>query len=404
MGLKFGVGRVALSLAIVGVWLAFPAAARTRHAAAESTSTVKRITIDQDGIQIDRSDSRSSRRAGRHHFLIRDDDPADEDSIGEDSPSVAPRVRISGPGLVVEGDESDLVRVFSDAVVPAGERIDGDVVAVFGSVTVDGQVSGNVVAVFGSVRLRHGAAVDGDAVAIGGGLEQAPGATVSGESVSLGFLPVPWGVPGLFALLVVVLVGWLITLLAGWLVTLIFPNRMLRVALTASRRVVGSFFLGILSGPLLVITIVLLLVTMIGIPIALVLPLFYLLIVWMGQLAAAYVLGARLLRRRPGDGGPMMPIFVGTLFVAAFFVLGAVLAGPEGASRTLALFFSLLGALLVIGLSAVGTGAVLLSRFGSRPRDMSSGGPTPAVAVPGSSAAAGTVPAASATPGAIAGI
>ena len=50
-----------------------------------------------------------------------------------------------------------------------------------------------------------------------------------------------------------------------------------------------------------------------------------------------------------------------------------MLAGPEGALRTLALFFSLLGCLLVIGLSAIGAGAVMLSRFGSRPREVGLG-------------------------------
>jgi hypothetical protein len=125
------------------------------------------------------------------------------------------------------------VRVFADAEVPAGQRIEGDVVAVFGSVVVRGQVSGNVVAVAGSVKLEPGASVDGDAVAVGGVLDQAEGARVGGESVSLGFLPLRFGVPTVPILLVFVIGGWLLTLFVGMILTLVAPDRMVRIAATS---------------------------------------------------------------------------------------------------------------------------------------------------------------------------
>ena len=91
---------------------------------------------------------------------------------------------------------------------------------------------------------------------------------------------------------------------------------------------------------------------------------------WTGQLAASYVLGSRLLRRPLGEGSPMAAMAAGTLFVAMFFILGTVFSGPEGLIRTFALFFNLLGLLLVVALSVIGIGAVLLSRLGTRPRDL----------------------------------
>ena len=97
--------------------------------------------------------------------------------------------------------------------------------------------------------------------------------------------------------------------------------------------------------------------------------------VWTGQLAATYLLGCKLLSRRPGEAPPLLPIAAGAAFVALFFVAGAVLSGPSGFLRTLALFFALIGVLLVTGLSILGTGALLISRFGSRPREA---GPAPA--------------------------
>lgn len=276
-----------------------------------------------------------------------------------------------GPGIYVDDQDQGIVRVFADADVRPGEHVDGDVVAVFGSVTVAGEVNGSVVAVLGSVRLAPEAVVQGDAVAVGGHLDQPPGATVQGESVSIGFLPFAGrGMPGLRALLGAVLIAWVVSLLVGWLLMLVFPTRMLRVATTASERTGWSLLLGLLSGPLLIVAMVLLAITLIGIPVAVVLPLFYVLFIWAGQLATAYLIGCRLVRRQPGEGGLLAPLAAGTLFVAAFFALGAALAVPEGWMRTVALFFTLLGGLLVIGMSMIGTGAVLVSGVGTRPREI----------------------------------
>ncbi len=339
-----------------------------RAAAGDSERVLKRFVIDPDGVHIETSEGKDGSpsvdiRVSKSGVpSIRIGHPTG-DSDGGGVGAIEPRV-------VVDVDGAGLVRVFADAEVPQGERIEGDVVAVFGSVLVEGVVSGNVVAVFGSVKLAPGAAVEGDVVAIGGLLDQARGATVGGESVSLGFLPVSVPMPALPLLLISVFIGWLLSIFVGWLVTLLIPERMLRVAATASRRGVASFFLGLISTPLMLFACMLLLITVIGIPVALLLPVLFVVMAWAGQIASAYVLGSRLLRRRLGQGGAMTPILTGTLFVAMFFVAGAVLATPPGFPRTAALFFSLLGMLLVFCLTTIGTGAFLLSRLGTRPHDV----------------------------------
>jgi hypothetical protein len=332
--------------------------------AGDSTRIVTRVRATDEGVVVQHSDGRTSdvkivgRRGGGVHIEANPDDSAGGRA----------RIDIDDGGVHVDAGDEGTVRMFSDINVPAGERHVGDIVAIFGSVHVEGQVEGHVVAVCGSVRLEPGATIDGDVVAIGGGLDQPPGATVNGESVSLGFLPMLPGVPPLRALMLFVLAGWVLSLLAGWLLWLAFPQRLRRIAVASTERTGWSLLLGFLLPPLAVIAGVLLMITVIGIPLAALLPVAYLFVVWSGQIATSYVLGCRLLRRPLEDAEPFMPLFAGSLLVAALFAIGAALAGPQGALRTVALFFPLLGALLWLGLAVIGSGAVLVSGFGSPPK------------------------------------
>lgn len=288
-------------------------------------------------------------------------------------------------GLRVDVDDGQtgIVRMFSDVTIPADQHVDGDVVALCGNVTVKGQVSGATVAVLGSIRLDPGARVDGDAVSVGGGVDQADGAEVSGQTVSVGLTPLSWGLPGLSVMLGFTFAGWLSALFFGWLFALMFPTAFVRVAATASRRTAGSFFLGLASLPLAMFAFVLLIVTVIGVPIALLLPLAYGLMIYAGQIAATYLLGCKFTARRPGDGrGLVLPLTVGLSFVAVFFVAGSLLGALPGGWRIGAVFFSLLGVLLVVALSSIGTGAFLLSRLGRIPADVLHGGDPRAVPLP----------------------
>ena len=304
------------------------------------------------------------------------------------SDSASDSIRVSMPGvvdagpIVVRGGDNGIVRLFSDAVVPAGQRVDGDVVAVFGSVRVEGEVQGTAVAVFGSLDLRRGAVVRGDAVAVGGTLREGDGSRVEGQTVQVGFLPLTFGLPGLSVVLTMIALCWLVSLFFAWAAAALFPARLARVAVTSSRRTLASLLLGLASGPLMCVTTMVLLVTVVGIPIALLLPVVYVAVLYAGQLAATYVLGCKLMRRRLGAGGVTAPIVSGSLLVASIFGFGAILWETPGIVRTVALFFLMVGALLVVGLTTIGTGAFVLSRAGSRPADIDGMAPgdTPAPA------------------------
>ncbi len=292
------------------------------------------------------------------------------------------RVVVIGPHVRVDED-GQIVRLFTDVVVPAGQRVDGDVVTVFGSSKVDGHVSGNVVAVFGSVTLGTGSAVDGDMVAVLGGVHRSATATVGGETVDLGFEPLIPGLPALPTVLLLVGMFWVFSLIGGWIVALVMPGRLVRITATASRRMGGALLLGMGAIPLVVLTVVLLCITVIGIPVALLLPIAFGFVMWIGQYAGFYGLGQKLLRRRLQQGSIFGGLVTGTLFVTAFFVLAAVFAWTPGVSRSVSLFLFAVGSLICIALQLIGCGAVLLSRFGTRPVDLGPAvAPAPATVLP----------------------
>ena len=80
------------------------------------------------------------------------------------------------------------VRIFGNVTIDEEEEIAGEVVAVIGSVRVNGEVHQEVVAVLGSVDLGPKAYVRGDVVSIGGRVRRAPGSQIGGSitEISLG--------------------------------------------------------------------------------------------------------------------------------------------------------------------------------------------------------------------------
>lgn len=278
------------------------------------------------------------------------------------------KVVVIGPHVSVDED-GQIVRLFTDVEVPAGQRVDGDVVTVFGSSKIGGHVTGNAVAVFGSVTLGRGSAVDGDMVAIFGGVHRSETATVGGETVDLGFEPLIPGLPALPTVLLLAGMFWVLSLIGGWLVSILIPGRLVRITATASRRMGGSLLIGLAGLPLVILTITLLCITVIGIPVAVLVPIAYGFVVWIGLYAGLYGLGQKLLRRRLHQGSVFTGILAGTLFVAAFFALAALLASMPGLSRSIALFLFAVGSLICLALQLMGCGAVVLSRFGTRPQD-----------------------------------
>jgi hypothetical protein len=371
--------RTALALALGALLAASPALARV---------IVNGTVLSDSG----------ARRGNHHHARGADVTMDPSDTLGHGA-------------IVVDDDSGGMVRFLADARVRPGEHFDGDVVAIFGNVTIEGDVTGSAVAVFGhvvvapkagvdgdavavlgsshvgghvggaavavlgSLGLEPGASVGGDAVAVGGRVQDASLAHIGGESVSVGLLPLTFGLPALPAVLMAIVLCWLTSIFFGWLFALLFPMRLARVGVTASRRTFLSIVFAVLSLLLWPVAACLIMATIIGLPIGLMLFVVYPILVYAGQLGATYVLGCKLLRRRLGEGSTFGPIVAGSGLIAALLAVAAISYSFGGAGGAVALFFGLVAALVLLGLTTIGTGAFLLSRAGTLPRDVE---PSPA--------------------------
>jgi hypothetical protein len=276
--------------------------------------------------------------------------------------------------------------------VATDEVINGDVVAIGGDANVDGQVRGDAVAIFGNLELGPGAGVDGDAIVIGGGLRRDPGARVGGEIHEIGLgdvnfggwwrWPFMGGLPGpvvgsafgSFFALISTGTRLAIYCILACLVLLFGRGYVERVSVRAVNEPVKAGAVGLLIQllffPVLIASIVMMVVTIIGIPLLVLVPfalLAFALLCFVGFTAVSYDVGRLATTRFGGDGqNPYLVAAIGM----------AVLLSPVLLSRLIgfggAMVWPITGSLLLLGLLVeyavwtVGLGAVALVRFDRR--------------------------------------
>jgi len=303
-----------------------------------------------------------------------------------DPPGTEPRITDAGPQRRRSG--GDRVRIFGDVSVPADEAVSGQVVAVIGSVRIDGEVGDQVVAVLGSVTLGPKAIVRGDVVSVGGRVRRAEGAQVRGGVTEVAFadanLPVHvrwpnewWGPMYVFGGFSAVprLIGsafrlLLLILFAGLAFVIARPT----VEAAAQRLTdnpVQATFVGlaaeILIAPTLILTSIILAITIIGIPLLLLMPFVILLLLLMALLGFTGVAAAvgQWFRRRTGMGsaGTFGDVAIGIIVILLPLLIGR-LVGVGGWGLT-PLAFLLVSAGLAVEFLAwtAGFGAVLTNAF-----------------------------------------
>jgi hypothetical protein len=246
-------------------------------------------------------------------------------------------------------------------VVPDGQVVE-DVVSYGGPVTLgDGVVAeGDVVAFGGDVILGDGVVVNGDAVSFGGTVKEGQGCLVKGEKVSFGaggfgIKPLVKALPAAKVVektesrsgLAAFLINFATFFGLGFLLMMFAPNRMRNIEAELKHEPVKSGLAGLLALIGSVPLTVLLVLTVIGIPVAVLMWLLGGLSIVMGLLCFANVLGTRfpLARLRRTQAAVLA---VGLLMIMGVSVVPVV--GP------LALFVA----------TCVSFGAIIRTRVGQR--------------------------------------
>lgn len=278
-----------------------------------------------------------------------------------------------------EDDEERESRISfgEDLTITAGEIITGDIIVYGGDATVDGVVKGDVVCFGGDIRLGPQAEVEGDVVVAGGTVNAAPGARIGGEKVILGGSsgnlekfkklgrlgtekvgPVKAVVKFTKE---VVFFGFLI--FVGLLLTVFLPRQFGRVEEHLKDDFPRSALLGVALMVVLPIALLILTVSIIGLPLVPLIILFALAAALAGYVVFARVLGRRIL----GEGRhAMLHITVGLLLLQGPALIGAALALPGGAFDDVGKVFRIVATVILLTGAFVGMGAVVYSRFGRR--------------------------------------
>jgi hypothetical protein len=246
-----------------------------------------------------------------------------------------------------------------------------------------------VVAVGGDIHLGPRAEVQGDVTVVGGAIDRDPGAKIGGRvnEVAFSFFPVrirplwdfrwapwfetgPWRVIRLFGSLLRMA---LFTLLAI-LVTLIVPKAVARVQVAVTTQPWKSALVGLLAQlffvPLVLLVVVVLAVSIIGIPLLVFVPfgiLAFFVALLLGFTGAASGLARALQPRAPWAASKgLTALVVGLLLIWVLTILGRVVTlggGPLAVTGTVLVF---VGFAIEYAAWTVGLGGALLTRFGRR--------------------------------------
>lgn len=244
-----------------------------------------------------------------------------------------------------------------NVTIENGATITNDVTDFGGNVLNQGTVDGSIIAFGGNITVASTGVVNGNLSTVGGNAVQEPGATVRGNvRGGTNFTP-PTAPPTPFFSRVFSttfdLFRGIVTAIAfaalGALVVIFAPEPTRRVGEAVQNRPWGTAGVGCLTLIVAPILALLLIITVIGIPIALVVG-FAAIVGWVfGWIALGYLAGEKILQAlKARDIVPVIAVVVGVLVL---MVIGLV---------------PVIGWLISFLVGLAGIGAVVLTRFGTR--------------------------------------
>jgi hypothetical protein len=275
--------------------------------------------------------------------------------------------------FILRSDEilqGDLTVMGGEAILQEGSRVQGTVSVLGGSLDVYGELRGNLTQLGGTLRLRSSASVLGRLSTVGGNLQRDSGAYVAQQDADIARTGWRWNIPPFFRNLAQsfsdtvrgvfgAITGIIIITLLSIAVMALFPTNVAVIAQTARQQTLASGSIGILTYIAIPIIVAILAITICLIPAAIILVIAWVLAIVVGWASIARILGERLavgfaLR----NWSPIGEMALGAAVLAA---LGAL---------------PIVGWLVGLAASAVGIGALLLTRAGTLAY------PAPAATVP----------------------
>lgn len=299
----------------------------------------------------------------------------------------APREREDRDGRSVT-TYGDRIRFGGNVTVARTERVQGNVVAVMGSAGIDGEVTGEVTVVMGSLKLGPDAIVRRDVTVVGGALNRAPGAQVLGRinEVAVGGprRGEGWSMAGMFGpfwsrvgSLAATILRMALVVLLGLIAVALGRGSVERIAARTAVSPVRAGLIGlaaeILFLPVLVMTVVVLAVSIIGIPLLVLVPFAILAVVllgFVGFIGLAYHVG-QLLTARFGwsDRGGYAAVAIGVLAIAGVTLLAKLAALAGG--FVVGIPLTILGYTIEYVAWTIGFGATILAWYEAQGRPRS---------------------------------
>ena len=314
---------------------------------------------------------------------------------------------IFGGGLTLEeGQEvnGDVVVFGGNVTMRKDSRIDGDVVIFGGNANINGEIDGDIAMIGGNINLDADAEINGDIGLVGGNATVAEGAKVEGKIKEVGehdgnfTMPIPPipdvpdmpempeppeppGPPDIdfgqyegsgntwidSAFNFVEDTVWNIALLVvlaaiGWLIATFMPQQMKTVGDTIIETPVVSFGVGLLTGAIVIASFLLIITICLAfVPILAVL--FMGIAIMFGWIVAGQLLGERLL----AASGQHSPNFILSTVVGVVILTVVANMPVIGWIPCIGWLLGFLGWIAGMIVTTTALGAVVLTRFGTRP-------------------------------------
>ncbi|MHB1392809.1 MAG: hypothetical protein ACYCYE_06980 [Clostridia bacterium] len=236
------------------------------------------------------------------------------DVDNKDKVAIFNNIEVPG-GITVNGDA---VAIFGDITVNG--NLTGDAVAIFGDVTASGTVDGDAVAVFGKISAKNNGLINGDAAGIFGGVEKAPNANIRGEIVDVN---APFNIKRHDSLIPRISYGDMIGLIVVYafscLALLIAPDRV-RIMSEESKHKLGrrfgiGFLIMMLFIPAAAVLSVLLAITVVGIIFIPFIFIAFVLVAFAGMVALEVAIGYRITGYLEGRNSMYIHLLVGVVLV-----------------------------------------------------------------------------------------